>query len=145
MKRPFPTTSGGLLEGMIAVGDPERRAAIAGTNYFGILAETVGGWALETFGGPERVVPCAVHMRREAQEVFDAACRMTIVSPYDDATVRAELAEECADLVILAMAMSAHAGFDLEAAFRKKMLENLDRQWNPPDHEGVIEHKREDG
>lgn len=124
------------------MADLERRAVIERATRFDMLAETVGGWALETFGGAERIVPCAVHMGREAREVLNAASRMTVVSPFDEATVRLEIAEECADLVILAMAMSAHAGFDLEAAFRKKMLENLDRKWNAPDHEGVITHAR---
>jgi NTP pyrophosphatase (non-canonical NTP hydrolase) len=130
------------------VADPERRAVIERANYFGILAETVGGWALETFGGPERVVPCAVHMRREAQETWHAAMNLeaALLTCADEQTVQArkiDVAEECADLVILAMAMSAHAGFDLDVAFRKKMLENLDRQWNPPDHEGVITHRKD--
>lgn len=118
------------------------RREITMLQTFGCLTEAVGEWALETFGGPERIVPCAIHMQREAKEVYDSAQLLQRVAEYNKETVKRQLAGECADLVILAMGMAAHAGFDLEAAFRKKMLENLDRKWSVPDHDGVIEHVR---
>lgn len=115
--------------------------------HFDTLAETVREWALDTFGGPERIVGCARHMRREIeQEALPTAewleCTLAVGASLEAKAARELLAEECADIVILAMGMAAHAGFDLVEAFRKKMLENLDRKWLPPDIDGVIEHER---
>jgi NTP pyrophosphatase (non-canonical NTP hydrolase) len=54
-----------------------------------------------------------------------------------------KLADETADLVVLACGLAAHAGFDLSTALARKMLHNVnEREWQPADAEGVIEHVR---
>lgn len=50
--------------------------------------------------------------------------------------------DEAADVLILLIAHAEKCKYNLWAEVRKKMLVNLQREWQRPDKEGVVEHVR---
>lgn len=96
------------------------------------LASVVGAWSLETFGPRERFEGHVRHLERELDELLRAVERRDTVA----------MAKEAADVAILLMGLAPRAGFDLIAAVRAKMAQNVCREWGPPDAQGVIEHVR---
>jgi hypothetical protein len=127
---------------MMPQSDPDQRLALREMIYGGsadsyLLEAHTGAWAVERFGGPERLLPNLQHMRRELREYADAL----------GAGDYAKAVEELADLRILIEGAASGHGLGLfpvsvTTAYKRKMVENLRRKWQPPDSEGVIEHVR---
>jgi hypothetical protein len=93
----------------------------------------VGEWAVLTFGPGRRVGPHVEHLRRELTELAEAAA----AERWD------RFAEEAADVLSLLLALAHRNGVDLAAALAAKFEVNRRRQWEPPDADGVIEHRRD--
>ena len=91
-------------------------------------------WHDKTFpdGTPNGVM---VHMRREFMELQLAYQRRDMDIHH--------VAEELADLFILSVALGNFLGISVTRAVCAKMVVNMQREWQPPDDQGVIEHKRE--
>lgn len=82
-------------------------------------------WANETF--PEATAAsCVAHLRSEMEELAEA--------PEDP--------EELADAAMLIWHAAHHAGVDLTAAVRAKLVKNQGREWGPTNAEGFREHVR---
>ena len=123
--------------------EPDQRLALREMIFGGsadsyLLEAHTGAWAVERFGGPERLLPNLVHIRREVDE-YERALR---AGDY------AKAAEELADIRVLIEGAASGHGLGLfpvsvTTAYKRKMVENLHRKWQPPDHEGVIEHVRQ--
>jgi len=49
---------------------------------------------------------------------------------------------ECADMVILLKGYAHLRGFDLDKAVDDKMDINVEREWQNPDNDGVVRHRK---
>lgn len=90
-------------------------------------------WARLAFGRartPQRHRAKAIHLLKEAQELAE--------DPSD--------AEEMADVLMILAHLAADQGVNLAVAVREKLAVCRQRQWGPPDADGVVEHvRKEDG
>jgi hypothetical protein len=94
----------------------------------------LSGWSQQTFGsdeershkGPLR------HLRREVEEAIEV----------EDSPDLLEELVDCLLLVFDAARRSGHTWADLEQACHDKLTKNAQRQYGPPDDEGVSEHVR---
>jgi len=98
------------------------------------LQTAIGDWSDATFGPGEQHVPGVVrHMRREIHELADALANG---SPSD-------VAEEAADVVILALTLAHRRRFSLSDAIENKRAKNAARTWpGEPDADGIFQHVR---
>jgi NTP pyrophosphatase (non-canonical NTP hydrolase) len=111
----------------------------------------VGRWADATFPASTPISK-ARHLLREAGEVCElsavidfAGAMPAALEPVREA-VEAELlpqlADECADALLLLLHIAHAEGFSLLGAARRKFTENQLRTWLQPDTQGVVEHDR---
>ena len=90
---------------------------------------TIQQWARDAFGpAPSRI---AARANEEMAELLMAV--------NGDALVPAEIASECADIIIMMCRMADRVGFDLGAAIDEKMRINRARRWDAED--GVGRHR----
>lgn len=98
---------------------------------FDDLQKEIGIWAVDTF--PYSTTRSrAEHLKKEAQEVLDAAGTD-------------KLGEELADCFLLLAGLAHKNRISLVEEVRKKFEINRRRVWGKPDEKGVIEHIRERG
>lgn len=91
------------------------------------LARDIRAWQAVTF--PHATPPSvAEHLRREAEELA--------ADPSS--------AEEIADVFHLLVAAAEANGYDLADIVATKLVVNKSRRWGPADHNGVVEHLREE-
>ena len=53
-----------------------------------------------------------------------------------------KMANECADVYIVLCGIARHAGVQLKDAVYQKMEINQAREWNEPDKDGIVRHKK---
>jgi hypothetical protein len=88
-------------------------------------------WANETFPNGTRQSTVA-HMREELDEILSA--------PNGE-----PLAEECADIVMLALYItSRETGLNLGPVLDRKFRELKTRRWQEPDTNGIVRHVKEE-
>lgn len=93
------------------------------------LQKAIGEWGKETFGNNQTVTGLKKHLEKELAELLSA-------NNFNNEV------EECADIVILLMGIAYLKGFDLLTEVEGKFEVIKERQWNEPDLDGVIQHKR---
>jgi NTP pyrophosphatase (non-canonical NTP hydrolase) len=91
---------------------------------------TIQQWARDAFGPPPAPARIAARANEEMAEL--------VMATHGDAIVPAEIAAECADIVIMLCRMADRLGFDLGAAIDEKMRVNRARRWVVED--GVGKH-----
>lgn len=96
------------------------------------LRKQVVRWADQTFPTDRaNLIPKALHLREEVDELIHA---LEHDNPY-------AIAEELADIFIIAIHIAHCRGIDLLRAVRDKFEIVRRREWLPPDEAGVIRHK----
>jgi NTP pyrophosphatase (non-canonical NTP hydrolase) len=73
------------------------------------------------------------HFEKEVEELRRA----------HDAEDRANIVEECADNLIMLIQYCNQRKINLGQALFDKMQINLNREWLPPDEDGIVFHKKE--
>lgn len=104
------------------------------------LQDELGAWQAATFKEHNSTRGKAAHLKHEAQEVVDALAEFEAHPTTESFD---HLAEEVADVLILALGIAAQVGFFADLAVDRKMKKNRARKWNPPDAAGVCGHVRE--
>jgi NTP pyrophosphatase (non-canonical NTP hydrolase) len=140
-------TAGHVRDVALRVGYKEGEEAKELIASKGWMARTLAGvqsrcgrWAQDTFT-KATPVSIATHLLREAQEVRQAA---EVYAQAPDLSVnRLALGDELADALHLILHLATFAKINLEGEFEKKFAENKRRTWKAPDHEGVVEHVKE--
>lgn len=89
----------------------------------------IGVWSVDVFGEGQRFLEHCEQLRREVEEL-------------ETAPSHADLGEELADIMIVAMSLAHRLGFDLREEVARKHSINLKRTWGRPDSKGVIDHER---
>jgi NTP pyrophosphatase (non-canonical NTP hydrolase) len=108
------------------------------------MQHKIGTWASETFNHTEQGI--ALHLLREAVELALAAgvdehkIQWSVSKELLKEPKKNTIAEETADVVILALAMAHHVGFSLHDSVAAKHVVNVVRIWSNPDEQGVTEH-----
>lgn len=100
-----------------------------------LLQADVLSWAQQTFPRSTVDATCK-HLAKEAAEIAAA---------YLADEGRERLAEECGDVLLILLHVSARMGidwYDLLDAATAKLEVNKVRQWGQPDADGVVEHVR---
>jgi NTP pyrophosphatase (non-canonical NTP hydrolase) len=110
------------------------------------LQEDVGEWAEETFR-ESTPATIALHLCEEAEEVKVAAVGFHVnhSSGYDvlAAKDREELAEECADVLLILLHLCHRADINLLHAANKKFHECKRRKWAMDPEKGYAKHVRD--
>lgn len=111
----------------------------------------VGAWAAATFPSSTPMTK-ARHLLREAGEVCELSTVLDftghmpdVLEPMREATreqLVPQLADECADVLLLLLHIAHAEGFSLLGAAHRKFTENQLRTWLKPDAQGVVEHDR---
>ncbi len=115
------------------------------------LFDDVNAWQLATFGAQRDALGPIAHLGREVRELHESAERLKVAEtfnfsesqPGDLLRLRAEAAEELADVFMLWVASAQHMGMldDIRTAIASKLAKNKARKWKAPDADGVIEHE----
>lgn len=115
----------------------------------------VGRWAAATF--PDSTpMSKARHLLREAGEVGELSAILDLLAAAPpevrqsaaamveaiEEELRPQLAEECADVLLILLHIAHSQGFSLLAEARRKFTENQLRKWGKADAQGVAEHER---
>ena len=93
------------------------------------LQDEIGEWADETFGPKSSPRPALLHLQKEVQEVLD--------NPDD----KVEYAD-CLMILLDAYRNAGGTADELVAIAFNKLEVNKQREWGPPDENGVCEHVR---
>ena len=95
--------------------------------------DKVGLWGVKTFKHTKKNINGIIaHLSRELTELHLAQLKHK----------KADVQNECADMLILLCSVAHLYDFDLLDAAKQKMQTNYERTWSPPDEDGVIEHVR---
>lgn len=94
------------------------------------LQREIGEWSVRTFGTEQSLEGLENHLKRELAELLSA--------PNFESKI-----EEASDMMILLFGIAHRRGYDaLEEAGKKFREILIYREWEKPDSEGVISHKR---
>ena len=86
---------------------------------------SISAWATATFGKPANLELIIDRFLEEVDELQSGAAT--------------DLADECADCLVVLYQVAETAGFDLHDAVDKKMVKNRNRRWNTKG-DGVGQH-----
>ena len=102
-------------------------------------------WSNDTFNkgefNPKRGVAISYHLQKESKELTEGL--EEYFSKVQTPQSLDKVAEELADVFILAMEAASHLGMDMDdvkSACRKKLEICKNREWGEPDENGVVEH-----
>lgn len=96
------------------------------------LLNEIADWADKTFGSRPGSIAKTKHMKEEVEELAEA-----ILSRNKD-----DIGEELADVFIIGAHIQKVEAVDLYEAIRRKFEELKQREWLPPDEEGIIRHRK---
>lgn len=99
-----------------------------GISTLQILQDEITEWGKQTFGQRENSVSTLKHLIEEVQEAIENPSL-----------------EEYADMFILYCQAAAIDGYDMSDIIRaveKKHEINKAREWNAPDRDGIVRHKK---
>lgn len=109
------------------------------------LQKEILDWSNKTFNKGmftrKRAIPISHHLQKESKELTEGL--KEYFSQVQTPQSLDRVAEELADVFILAMETASHLGMsmdDVELACRRKFEICKDREWGEPDANGVVEH-----
>lgn len=108
------------------------------------IQSDVGAWGDATFPGMSRLLATMGLVTHLESEVSELQVEASVYDPDEPTATVEHLAEETADIVILALRLAHVNGFDLATEIRDKMAVNRGRTWELAD-DGTIRHVEQQG